>query len=104
MTYRYRTKIVVLATKKELDQAADQIKAVTIKTMLAASGIVLWEQFGFGGTRLKRFIESFMTYVRALCDESITWWDITETLKDKTGVEIDLSDENIAGKGRSYAG
>lgn len=99
MTYRYKTKIVVLATRKELDQASEQIKAVTIKTVLAACMIVLWEQFGFGGIRLKRLSEAFMTYIRALCEGSVTWWDITETLKEKTGIEIDLSDENIAGKG-----
>ena len=81
MTYRYKTKIVVLAT------------------VLAACMIVLWEQFGFGGIRLKRLSEAFMTYIRALCEGSVTWWDITETLQEKTGIEIDLSDENIAGKG-----
>lgn len=101
MTYRYKTKIVVLATRKELDQASEQIKAVTIKTVLAACMIVLWERFGFGGIRLKRLSEAFMVYIRALCEGSVTWWDITETLKEKTGIEIDLSDENIAGKVRA---
>lgn len=40
-----------------------------------------------------------LAFARALCEGSVTWYDITETLKAKTGIEIDLSDENIAGKG-----
>lgn len=100
MTFRYRTRIIVLATSKELDQASEAIKATTIKTMLSASLIVLWEQFRFGKKRSQRFADAFMTYTRALAEGSITWYEITDLLKEKTDIEVDLSDDNILGKGK----
>ena len=100
--FRARTRVVVMATEKELMQASEPIKELTIKTMLAASIIVLWEQFGFGKTRAERFLNAFHTYVRALGEKSVTWFDITDTVRDMTGIEIDLSDANIAGKGENY--
>lgn len=101
LTFRSRMKIVVLATQKELDQAAEQIKATTIKTILSACMIVLWEQFGFGKVRLLRLMENFYTYVDALNEGSITWFDITDLLKEKTGITIDLTDDDIRGKVRA---
>ena len=91
----------ILATQKELDQASDCIKTTTIKTMLSACMVVLWEQFGFGKVRLLRLMENFYTYVDALNEGSITWFDITDLLYEKTGVEIDLRDDDIRGKVRA---
>ena len=97
--YRGLSKLSICATEKELDAASDWMKETIAKTMLSASMISLWERFGFGRVRFHRFNEGFNTYVRALAEGSITWCDITDLLKDKTGIEIDLSNENIAGKG-----
>ena len=94
-------KLQICATQKELDQASECIKATTIKTMLSACMVVLWEQFGFGKVRLLRLMENFYTYVDALNEGSITWFDITDLLKEKTGVEIDLRDDDIRGKVRA---
>ena len=91
----------ILATQKELDKASDTIKATTIKTMLAASMISLWERFGFGKVRQERFMNQFMTYVGALNNGSISWFDITDTLYEKTGITIDLTDDDIRGKVRT---
>ena len=41
-----------------------------------------------------------MTYTRALAEGSITWYEITDLLKEKTDIEVDLSDDNILGKGK----
>ena len=100
--FRSRTKIAALATEKELVKASETIKELTIRTVLAASVIILWEQFGFDRVRAKRFMDAFYTYTRALGEGSVTWFTITDTLKDMTGIEIDLSDANIAGKGENY--
>ena len=94
-------KLQICATQKEVDQASECIKTTTMKTMLSACMIVLWEQFGFGKVRLLRLMENFYTYVDALNEGSITWFDITDLLKDKTGVEIDLRDDDIRGKVRA---
>ena len=91
----------ILATQKELDKASETIKATTIKTMLAASMISLWERFGFGKVRQERFMNQFMTYVGALNNGSISWFDITDTLYEKTGITIDLTDDDIRGKVRT---
>ena len=91
----------ILATQKELDRASQTIKETTIKTMLAASMISLWERFGFGKVRQTRFMNQFMTYVNALNNGSISWFDITDTLYEKTGITIDLTDDDIRGKVRT---
>lgn len=104
VAFRLRTKIEVLATTKELDRASETMKETTIKTMLAAALIVLWEQFRFGHIRGTRFRNAFITYVAALYEQSITWYEITDLLKDKLGIDIDLSQENILGKGETYSG
>jgi len=94
-------KLQICATQKEVDQASECIKTTTMKTMLSACMIVLWKQFGFGKVRLLRLMENFYTYVDALNEGSITWFDITDLLKDKTDIEIDLTDDNIRGKVRT---
>ncbi len=91
-------KLQICATQKEVDQASEAIKTTTMKTMLSACMIVLWEQFGFGKVRLLRLMENFYTYVDALNEGSITWFDITDLLKEKTGITIDLTDDDIRGK------
>ena len=94
-------KLQICATQKELDQASDCIKVTTMKTMLSACMVVLWEQFGFGKVRLTRLMEHFMTYVMALNEGSIGWFDITDLLYEKTGITIDLTDDDIRGKVRT---
>ena len=94
-------KLQILATQKELDKASETIKATTAKTMLSACMVVLWEQFGFGKVRLTRLMEHFMTYVMALNEGSIGWFDITDLLYEKTGITIDLTDDDIRGKVRT---
>lgn len=94
-------KLQILATQKELDQASDCIKVTTMKTMLSACMVVLWEQFGFGKVRLLRLMENFYTYVDALNEGSIGWFDITDLLYEKTGITIDLTDDDIRGKVRT---
>lgn len=91
-------KLQICATQKEVDQASEAIKTTTMKTMLSACMIVLWEQFGFVKVRLLRLMENFYTYVDALNEGSITWFDITDLLKEKTGITIDLTDDDIRGK------
>ena len=94
-------KLQILATQKELDKASETIKATTAKTMLSACMVVLWEQSGFGKVRLTRLMEHFMTYVMALNEGSIGWFDITDLLYEKTGITIDLTDDDIRGKVRT---
>lgn len=94
-------KLQICATQKELDKASETIKATTTKTMLSACMVVLWEQFGFGKVRLLRLMENFYTYVDALNEGSIGWFDITDLLYEKTGITIDLTDDDIRGKVRT---
>ena len=94
-------KLQICATQKELDRASETIKVTTMKTMLSACMVVLWEQFGFGKIRLTRLMEHFMIYVMALNEGSIGWFDITDLLYEKTGITIDLTDDDIRGKVRT---
>ena len=98
---RHALSMTVRMTRQEWEKESDCIKTTTIKTMLSACMVVLWEQFGFGKVRLLRLMENFYTYVDALNEGSITWFDITDLLYEKTGVEIDLRDDDIRGKVRA---
>lgn len=91
--FRTRSGVNVLATRKDLAKATEAIKQVTIQTVIAMSMLIMWEQYGFGQKRLKRFKDEFDLHADALVKDEITWDDVLDALKACTGVELVLPDE-----------
>ena len=91
---RYGIRINVL--RSEFQKEIDTFKLTVIKTMLAASMISLWEDFGFGKKRLVKFAETYMRYAVALSKGSIEWADITDLLKEKMNITINFDDDTCS--------
>lgn len=91
--FRRRSGVKVLYTRKEIAKASEEIKQLTIHTVLAMVMLILWEQFGFGWKRLKRLKDEFDLHADALVKDEITWDDVLDSLKECTGIEVVLPDE-----------
>ena len=76
-------------SQKEIDAQTLKIKQHAIKTVLAISMMVLWEQHNFRRPALMRFMKTFNTYTSALVSDSIVWADVLECLKTECGMVID---------------
>ena len=91
--FRKRTGVKVMYTRKELAKASGAIKQLTIQTVVAMAMLIMWEQFGFGKTRLKRFKDEFDLHADALVKDEITWDDVLDALRACTGIDLVLPDE-----------
>lgn len=86
------TGISVNLSQKELIQALDPIKDLTIRTMLAMSVATIRDEFKFGKDRLQRFVNRFMQKTECLADGWVTWKDICQNIQEETGIEIEFRD------------
>ncbi len=86
------TGISVNLSQKELMQALDPIKDLTIRTMLAMSVATIRDEFKFGKDRLQRFVNRFMQKTECLADGWVTWKDICQNIQEETGIEIEFRD------------
>lgn len=97
LAFRKRIKLDTLLTKKELDKACENYKAVMLDSVTALALATLWDEFGFGGKRrLPRFADAFRRNVEAFFEGNLTWEMVEETLKTECGITIDLSDDLAA--------
>jgi len=97
LAFRKRVKLDTLLTKKELDKACENYKAVMLDSVTALALATLWDEFGFGGKRrLPGFADAFRRNVEAFFEGNLTWEMIEDTLKTECGITIDLSDDLAA--------
>lgn len=97
LAFRKRIKLDTLLTKKELDKACENYRAVMLDSVTALALATLWDEFGFGGKRrLPRFADAFRRNVEAFYEGHLTWEMIEQTLDTECGMKIDLSDDLAA--------
>lgn len=89
---RGATGISVNLSQKELDEKLNDIKELTIRTLLAMSVACLRDEFGFGKERLQRFVNRFMQKTECMADGWLTWKDLCETIEAETGITIAFDD------------
>ena len=77
---------------KELDKGIDEIKRITIETVLTMAVGVLYSEFGFGKKRIDRFKEAFDEATDSLEEGIVTWADICFNIEDLTGFRAGLID------------
>ena len=77
-------------THEEINTAIEKAKMMVLDTVLAMSCMVLRDEFGFGHDRLNRFKERFNKKTECLLDDYASWEDILETIKDETGVQLQI--------------
>ena len=90
--FRNVTKVNSRLTAREIDTGIDEIKRLTIETVLTMALGVLYSEFGFGKKRMERFRDVFMEATKGLNDGIVTWSDICYNIEDITGVRVSLLD------------
>ena len=93
MKFRNVTGVNARLTAREIDTGIDDIKRLTIETVLTMAMGTLYAEFGFGEKRLKRFRDVFMEATKDLNAGIVTWADICYNIEDLTGVHVSLVDE-----------
>ena len=88
MRIRGVTGISMNLTLREVEEALNPIKDMTIRTLLAMSVATLRDEYGFGKERLQRYIDRFMDKTDCLAAGWVTWKDLCETIEKETGIEI----------------
>lgn len=92
--FRNRTGISLNLTRQELAAGSQNIKNMTFDTMLAMSLMVLRDEFDFGKKRLERFKDRFTQKATSLADDYCTWLDIIDTIKEETGIDLEIRINN----------
>lgn len=92
--FRNRTGVSLNLTRQELAAGSQNIKNMTFDTMLAMSLTVLRDEFDFGKKRLERFKDRFTQKATSLADDYCTWLDIIDTIKDETGIDLEIRINN----------
>lgn len=92
--FRNRTGISLNLTRQELEAGSQNIKNMTFDTMLAMSLMVLRDEFDFGKKRLERFKDRFTQKATSLAGDYCTWLDIIDTIKDETGIDLEIRINN----------
>ena len=67
-----------------------RIKNNTVDTVTILSAYILHEKFGFGRTRLDRFIHEFNFQAECLMDDYFTWDDQIEVLRQECGLNLEI--------------
>lgn len=88
--FRNRTGVSLNLTRQEIASGSENIKNMTFDTMLAMSMMVLRDEFDFGKIRLQRFKDRFTEKAASLVDDYCTWLDIVDTLKEETGIDLEI--------------
>jgi hypothetical protein len=87
---------------RALDKATEGIKAYTIDTVMILSIASMHDAFGFGATRIRRWMEKFNEGVEYLLGTEggySTWEDYIQGIREQTGIETGWRYSKDKGKG-----
>lgn len=56
--------------------------------MMVANVLVLHKVYGFGNTRINKFIKEFNFQMSCISEDYLTWEDLCERVKEETGLEF----------------
>ncbi len=85
--------IPLKVSKKDIDEAVLKIKQNVMTTVLLMACATLRDEYGFGYDRMTRFIKRFNTKAACLVDKFVYWKDLQQSIKEETGIFIDLPEE-----------
>lgn len=90
-------------THKELDQVAEEMKELTIQTLRIAFIAILHDEFGFGKVRILRAMDGFDKLTAYLSNGWLCWLDLINEIKDRLGLEPEVTEVNQENLGIRYA-
>ena len=88
--YRGITGIHTQLAKKEIEKESEVIKMTTIDTILLLALSTVRDEFGFGEKRMQRLINRMEKKATCLIGDMATWEDFRETIKEETGIEVNV--------------
>ena len=88
--FRNLTGISLNLSRKDLNQASEKIKEMTMDTFTILTVAVLHDEFGFGEKRCQRFIDRMNQKADCLIDDFCTWDDYIRTIKDELNLNLSL--------------
>lgn len=90
ISFRSLTGINTALARKDLDRASDPIKAMVIDTVCVMSIHVLHDEFGFGPSRIQRFMERFQEKADCLEHGNLDWDDIVKINQEELGIDMQI--------------
>ena len=88
--FRGVTNIHTSIAKKELNEASQKIKAMTLDTMLVLAVATLHDEFDFGAKRCQRFIDRMIQKADCMMDDMATWQDYIDAIEDEMGIRLSI--------------
>lgn len=88
--FRGVTNIHTSIAKKELNEASQKIKAMTLDTMLVLAVATLHDEFDFGAKRCQRFIDRMIMKADCMLDDMATWQDYIDAIEDEMGIRLGI--------------
>lgn len=88
--FRNLTGISLNLSRKDLNQASEKIKEMTMDTFTILTVAVLHDEFGFGEKRCQRFIDRMNQKADCLIDDFCTWDDYIRTIKDELNLNLQI--------------
>lgn len=82
--------IPVRISDKDLKEFTNNAKMMLLDTVLILASMTLHDEFGFGKSRLERFIKRFNFKAECIGEDYTTWQEQIDILKDECGLEYKL--------------
>lgn len=77
-------------SRADMDECIMNIKYNAVDTFTILVAYTLHEKFGFGKTRLDRFIRDFNFQAECLDEDYCTWEDQIEILRQECGLDLNI--------------
>ena len=88
--FRGVTNIHTSIAKKELNEASQKIKEMTLDTMLVLAVATLHDEFDFGTKRCQRFIDRMIQKADCILDDMATWQDYIDAIEAEMGIRLSI--------------
>lgn len=87
-TYQMTLEQIEAERRKAFEDGFKKGKDDSFDLMVALPMIILRDKYGFGATRLERFIEQMIEVFDSIHEGYVSFSDLLNALKDETGIDI----------------
>lgn len=87
---RGRRDLAIPVSPKDLVEASQKIKEMTLDTVITMAVAVLHDEWQFGKKRCKQFFDRFHLKASCIASDLVSWDDYTQMIKDELGLQIDI--------------
>lgn len=88
--FRNATRLPVAISRKAADECINKIKYNTIDTITILSAMTLHDEFGFGKSRIERFMKRFNFKADCIMEDYTTWEEQIQILKAECNLELSI--------------